>query len=266
MYYICVENNIKIAVEDHNPFSEKVLVFVHGWPFNRKIFENQIAYFSKLGYRCIAFDLRGFGDSDVTLNGYECNQLANDLFYILNTIKHPVTLIGFSTSATFLLRYLSAHHENKVKKLILLSPVFFNENNCMINHENNQDFIYEFSKKANIDSNSLEQFRKRLFATTPAQNIKPYFKRIDWCGSEVALEQMVKNAAKESLKHDFRRIKIPVRVILGKRDVVHPYKCNLALKHKLHNSKLFIMENSGHAVMFDHPIAFNCLLHHCIEN
>ena len=70
-YYVCVDNGIKIYVEDINPKGEKTILFVHGWPGSHELFEYQFNYLPKLGYRCIGIDCRGFGKSDKPYDGYD---------------------------------------------------------------------------------------------------------------------------------------------------------------------------------------------------
>ena len=41
-YYVTVESNVKIFVEDLNPGGDKTILFVHGWPGNHNLFEYQI--------------------------------------------------------------------------------------------------------------------------------------------------------------------------------------------------------------------------------
>ena len=39
------------------------VVLIHGWPSSHRMWESQIATLTDAGYRCIAYDRRGFGDS-----------------------------------------------------------------------------------------------------------------------------------------------------------------------------------------------------------
>jgi non-heme chloroperoxidase len=48
-FYIRVENNIKVYVEDINSGSRKTVFFVHGWPGNHNLFEYQFNYLPKMG-------------------------------------------------------------------------------------------------------------------------------------------------------------------------------------------------------------------------
>ena len=74
-YYIKVEPNVKVYVEDLNPCGNKTIVFLHGWPGNHNLFEYQFNYLPKLGYRCIGIDQRGFGKSDKPYGGYDYDRL-----------------------------------------------------------------------------------------------------------------------------------------------------------------------------------------------
>ena len=56
-------NNINIAYTDAG--IGRPIVLIHGYPFNRSLWDEQVAAFSS-SYRVIAPDLRGFGESDAS--------------------------------------------------------------------------------------------------------------------------------------------------------------------------------------------------------
>ena len=39
------------------------VVLIHGWPLSHRMWESQIVALTEAGYRCIAYDRRGFGES-----------------------------------------------------------------------------------------------------------------------------------------------------------------------------------------------------------
>lgn len=53
-YYVRVEPNVKIYVEDINPQRKKTILFIHGWPGSHKLFEYQFNQLPKM--------LSDFGD------------------------------------------------------------------------------------------------------------------------------------------------------------------------------------------------------------
>ncbi|EPZ8711115.1 TPA: alpha/beta fold hydrolase, partial [Clostridium botulinum] len=78
-YYIRVEPNVKIYVEDLNPEGNKTIVFLHGWPGSHNLFEYQFNQLPKMGYRCVGIDTRGFGNSDKPWSGYGYDRLSDDV-------------------------------------------------------------------------------------------------------------------------------------------------------------------------------------------
>ena len=69
-------NNADIYYEDSAPndTQKPVIVFAHGLLWSSQMYEKQVAYF-KSDYRCIAFDFRGQGQSQITKSGYDMETL-----------------------------------------------------------------------------------------------------------------------------------------------------------------------------------------------
>lgn len=127
-YYITVERNVNIFVEDINPNQKKTILFIHGWPVNHTMFEYQLNQLPNMGYRCIALDLRGYGKSDRPWNDYSYDRLADDIRMVIDTLElEDIILAGFSMGGAISIRYMARHQAHKVAKLGLISaaaPVF----------------------------------------------------------------------------------------------------------------------------------------------
>ncbi len=95
-YYITVEPNVQVYVEDLNANGSETILFLHGWPGDHNLFEYQFDYFSKMGYRCIGLDQRGFGLSDKPLDGYDYDRLSDDVKCVVDDIIYlNISLIIF---------------------------------------------------------------------------------------------------------------------------------------------------------------------------
>ncbi|MDP3613515.1 MAG: alpha/beta fold hydrolase, partial [Rubrivivax sp.] len=55
------------------------VVFVSSWALSSEMWAYQVAHLAERGFRCIAFDRRGHGRSDVPARGYDMDTLADDL-------------------------------------------------------------------------------------------------------------------------------------------------------------------------------------------
>lgn len=120
-YYIEVQENVKIYIEDLNEGGDKAIVFLHGWPGSHKLFEYQFDCLSKKGYRCIGIDQRGFGKSDKPLCGYDYNRMADDVRCVIEELElDNFTLLGHSTGGAIAIRYMGRYKGfEKASKLIL---------------------------------------------------------------------------------------------------------------------------------------------------
>jgi len=69
-------NGVKLHYQEHGGGAETI-VFVHGLLMNHHMFDAQVEAF-KANYRCIAFDLRGQGQSEIAASGYDMDNLTVD--------------------------------------------------------------------------------------------------------------------------------------------------------------------------------------------
>ena len=84
------------------------LVFIHGFMVDSRMWDDQFHYFSKW-YRCIRYDIRGYGQSALPGNEpYTFQQDLKSLLYALE-ISEPVILVGHSLggriASNFALKY-----------------------------------------------------------------------------------------------------------------------------------------------------------------
>jgi len=70
----------------------------------------QVAHFSELGFRCIAYDRRGHGRSDIPAGGFDMDTLADDMAAVVDQLAlRDVTLVGHSQGGAEAIHYLARH-------------------------------------------------------------------------------------------------------------------------------------------------------------
>lgn len=110
----------------HRDFGDgpKTLVFTSSWALDSRMWDYQVAHFAPLGYRCIAWDRRGHGRSDVAGFGYDMDTLADDLAAVIDQLDlKEVGLVGHSMGGAEAIRYLARRGGGRVRKVALLAPV-----------------------------------------------------------------------------------------------------------------------------------------------
>lgn len=260
MQYI-TSNGVKLAVYDYNKEGCETIFFIHGWPLSNKIFEYQVNLLVEMNYRVITVDLRGFGNSDAAVSGYDYNQLARDIFNIVNALRlNCFILAGFSMGGAIALRYMRLFNGYQVKRLILLasaSPCFTRRAGFPygITKESVDDMI----NAANTDRPQLcKSFTEtKLFVNQHSQTLKDWVTGIGVSASGIGTIKSAISLRDEDGREDIKCLKVPVFIIRGEKDEVVPKELT-DLQHELIPcSTLYSLKNSAHYIMYDELVNFN---------
>ena len=99
------------------------VVFAASWALSSEMWAYQVAHLADRGFRCIAFDRRGHGRSDVPASGYDMDVFADDLAAVIDQLGlRDVALVGHSIGGAEVIRYLGRHGSGKVRKAALVAP------------------------------------------------------------------------------------------------------------------------------------------------
>ena len=109
-------NGVSLAVETRG--EGPAILLVHGYPFDRTIWRAQLDGLD--GYRCIAPDLRGMGESDAPDLGYGMGIYAEDLAALLDTLGvEDAVLCGLSMGGYVLFEFVR-RWRHRARALILM--------------------------------------------------------------------------------------------------------------------------------------------------
>lgn len=260
MFYIKTDDNVKIAVQDINPKCKKTILFIHGWPLSRKIFEYQLNVLSKFELRCISIDIRGFGDSDCPAHNYNYDRLAKDIYtVIINTKPKNLTLAGFSMGGAIAIRYMSLFKGYGVSKLALFAaaaPLFTRRPNYPYGMTiDSLNLLIEQTYKDRPQM--VSDFSKKLFAQQHSENFKKWMKNIGFSASGTGTIETAVSLRDEDLRDEICNINVPTGIFHGKMDQICPYEFALIMHESIKNSTLYTFENSGHGVFYDELEKFN---------
>jgi pimeloyl-ACP methyl ester carboxylesterase len=103
-----------------------VILFLHGFPELWYSWRHQLLSLSSLGYRCIAPDLRGYGDTDAPKNvrEYTIFHIVGDLVGLIDSLGiDKVFLVGHDWGST-VAWYFCLLRPDRIKALVNMSVVF----------------------------------------------------------------------------------------------------------------------------------------------
>jgi len=259
-YYVKVEPNVKIYVEDLNDEGKKTILFLHGWPGSHKLFEYQFDQLSKMGYRCIGIDTRGFGNSDKPYSGYDYDTLADDVRRVIDTLGlHDITLAGHSTGGAIAIRYMARHKGYGVSKLALFAaaaPSLIKRPNFPYGLD--KETVLQIIDGTNTDRpKMLQGFGDIFFYQQITEAFKEWFFQLGLQAAGWATAAIANTWLNEVLFSDLEAIKVPTLIIHGIHDKVVPFELGQVQEQNIRNSKLLPFEYSGHASFYDQREKFN---------
>lgn len=117
-------NGITLNVCDSGNENGKPVLFLHGFPDSLQVWSDVTPPLVHAGFRVIAYDQRGYGDSDAPsdVSAYKLDSILADVQGVLDAlkIKEPIALVGHDWGAAVAWLFAITHPQ-KVKELVAIS-------------------------------------------------------------------------------------------------------------------------------------------------
>jgi pimeloyl-ACP methyl ester carboxylesterase len=105
------------------PVGGPLMIFVHGWPGLGIVWRRQIDHFAKIGWRCVAPDMRGYGGSSVpsATSAYQLREIVADMIQLHDALGGaPAIWVGQDWGAP-VVGALAAHHSARCRAVVNIS-------------------------------------------------------------------------------------------------------------------------------------------------
>lgn len=249
-------NNINICYIDEGPKDAMVIIFIHGFPFNKLMWNLQLQEL-KANYRVIAYDIRGYGGSDAGTEDYSIELFAKDLICFMDALRIDKTVLcGLSMGGYIALNAVENYPER-------FSALILCDTNC----------IADTSETKEKRMSAIEGIRKNGEIEYVETSIKNLFSPESLSIMEyeiTALKEEIVNTSGQTLCNTllalaWRRetcsklpeIKIPVLIMVGREDKITPPDAAQSMHERIENSSLVIIENAGHISNLENHNEFN---------
>lgn len=252
-------NGITMSYDDLGSGSPVVLI--HGFPLNREMWHPQAQALSQAGFRCIAPDLRGFGQSEAPEGPYSMSLFADDIIALLDRLGIERAVIGGMSMGGYVLLNLLDRYPDR------LSAACFLTTRCGDDDEAVKAGRLALLERARRDGirTLTELFTSTLFAGRTAErnpglirDMRRWMLSTDLKGMEGALHAMLNRRDYTPLLGKFA---LPCLVIGAEDDrAVRPEDIRI-LAEGLPNAELCLIPGAGHMANLEKPSLFNdCLL------
>jgi len=255
--------------------SGPVITFSHGWPLNSDMWDAQMLFLAKQGFRVVAHDRRGHGRSSQASSGNDMDGYADDLADLIEALDlRDITMVGHSTGGGEVARYIGRHGTKRVAKAVLIAAVPPIMLKSAANPEGLPIELFDGLRSALVKdrSQTYKEFASQFFgANRPGAQVSQGTLDQFWlwsmqCGLKNAYES-IKAFSETDFSEDLKKFDVPTLVMHGEDDQIVPVKNSARKSAQLIKGAVEIYyPGLSHGLTATHPDLVNRdLLAFCAE-
>lgn len=231
------------------------LVFIHGHPFNRSMWDRQVDFFAT-NHRLILPDLRGYGESETSFPRVMLDEMALDIIHLLDELDiDKAVFVGLSMGGQIVLDCYRLFpqrcnalvivdsdargetSESAARRLELAESILADG---MIKHTD--ETIHKYIAKASLNNPAVYQPLYKMMSTTKAEGAAAAHRgRADRRDHTRLLPTMT----------------IPALIVVGSEDFFTPLPVARLMSDNIPGAQLVCIEGAGHLPNMEAPAEFN---------
>lgn len=241
-------NGIGINYEQKG--SGELVVLLHGWGSNIKLFANLIDLLSAK-YTVVAMDMPGFGESEEPKTPWCVDDYVQ---FVIDFLKDydtkEVTLLGHSFGGRVIIKMHSRESlPFKVKKVILVDsagimPPKSNKKSWRTRYYKMGKAVLSTKLVQKLAPDALENFRKKMGSA-------------DYAAASPMMRQVMVKVVNEDLEPYLPNIKCPTLLVWGVNDTATPISDGEKMEKLIPDAGLVKLENAGHYSFLEQQFTFN---------
>lgn len=236
----------------------QTIVFSHGLLFSGAMFDAQVAHFSK-SYRCITFDHRGQGQSQVTASGYDMDTLTGDAAQLIEKLGvGPCHFAGLSMGGFVGMR-LAARRPDLLRSLILLDTSADPEPEENHAKYKKLNFVARWIGLWAVINQVMPIMFSQSFLNDPARAAeKERWKKAIIANHKIGITRAVMGVVnRKPILKELSEIVIPTLVIVGDEDVATVPEKSIRIRKAIAGANLIRVPRAGHSSTIEQPELVN---------
>ncbi len=234
----------------------ETIVFSHSYLVDHRHFLPQMEAL-KEKFRCLAFDHRGHGQSEVTAGGYDMENLYADAVEFMKAMDcAPCHFVGLSTGGFIGLR-IAIREPELVKSLVLMDTSAEAEPEESLKQYKILMFIVRWFGYRPVAGRVIPIFFTKKFLADPArrEEVQEWKRRLMANNRKAMVKFGQGIFGRASVYEELPNIKTPTRVIVGEEDAATPVAKARRIAEKIREAKLVIIPEAGHLCTVEQPDA-----------
>ena len=249
-------NNLVVSYTDNGPDEAPVIIFIHGFPLNKTMWDNQVDAL-KEDYHVISYDIRGHGDSEPGIEDFSINLFVNDLLNLMDTLKiEKASICGLSMGGYIALNAIENHPER-------FDALVLSDTHCIADPPpvkqkrlDTIESIREYGMEKYVNDSIVNLFAPESF-TTHKKEILDVKEMILNTSVQSLTKTLLALYLRKSTCNKLPEITLPVLFIVGEKDKITPPEASELMHKKIKNSTVHIISHAGHLSNLENSGEFN---------
>lgn len=242
------------------------VLMLHGFPFDKSMWADQLAALTAAGFRVVIPDLRGFGETKAAGEISTMDDMAGDAAALLDDLQIAEAVVcGLSMGGYVAFEFVHLFPA-RVLRLVLAgtrAPAD-NEQEKAGREQQVQTMLRAGMVPISIATlPKLLSNRTRAEKSTVVKRVRTMITLSDPKGAAAAQRGM---AARRDYTDDLPNIKAPALIIVGREDPIRPVTDAEFMHERIPNSRLEIIDDAAHMTNVEQAEKFNDVLIGFLEN
>src|SRR6516164_752589 len=210
-------------------------------------------------YRCVAFDFRGQGQSEVTHGGYDMQTLYEDAVALIEQLGcAPCHFLGLSMGGFIGLR-LAARHPELLRSLLPLETTADPEPSENVAKYKQLTFVARWFGLGLVVDRVMPVMFGRTFLGDPMRALERREWRQRMSGNHrLGITRATTGViTRQGIESEIDKITVPTLILVGDEDVAVPPVHSQRLHERIAGSRLEIIPREGHTSTVEEPAAVN---------
>jgi 3-oxoadipate enol-lactonase len=239
----------------------EAVVFAHGLLWSCRLFDRQVEALAPR-YRCIAFDFRGHGRSQVTRDGYDMDSLAADAAGLIAALGcAPCHFVGLSMGGFVGMR-LAARQPGLIRSLTLVETSADPEPEASRRAYRRLNLIARWLGLGVVAKPVMRIIIGSKFLADPARSaLREQCRRDLVANHRLGITRAVTGVIdRQGVYEQLDRITAPTLILVGDQDLATPPVRAERIHARIAGSRLQIIPGAGHTSTIEEPAAVNAAI------
>ncbi len=245
---------IEMAYDDVG--SGPPVVLLHGYPFNRSMWREQVESLSP-SYRVITPDLRGLGETTVTAGPATMDEMAEDVAALMDKLDVKGAVLGGLSMGGYVTLAFYRHFPRRVRALILADtrPQADTDEGRRSREEQANKVLKEGMES--IADGFLQKVLAPATLTARPEIVARVREMITGTKPQGAANALGGMAARRDHTDFLPNIDAPALIIVGSEDQLTPPKDSELMRREIPGARLKIIDGAAHLSNLERPAEFN---------